>query len=199
MLTVVLNRLSAALKAAGVPFEGVAIKDPSPEGIRIDYTKDATPRDVQTATAILAGFDWSPGADEIYLRKQSVVDAQTALTASGANPSMAMGFAMVTYVLQELKKSNPLYQMPSTLDILSGINAILAATVVNSGLDQATMEKIMATKYPSPIVQTVKGVYQLGFNSAFGPTIVGQGDSWLAAMLDAQAKYPTIWTGVKIP
>lgn len=69
-----LSRLDATLRGAGIPIDGIAGEEGS---IRVDYQASATPTQRTQGASIVAGFDWSAGADATYIAKQSKTAATT--------------------------------------------------------------------------------------------------------------------------
>jgi hypothetical protein len=54
---IVVADLDAALRKAGVPFDGLALDRPGKPGITVDYQKEATPEQIAQAEQIIKDYD----------------------------------------------------------------------------------------------------------------------------------------------
>jgi hypothetical protein len=72
-----LVRLDAAIRAAGVPIDGV-----SSDGL-VAFQASATDAQKAQAAAIVAGFDSSPAADATYAAQRAKTSATSSLDAGG--------------------------------------------------------------------------------------------------------------------
>ena len=67
-----ITRLDYALRAAGIPIDGVA---GTQAAVRVDYDASATPAQRTQALAIVAALDWSAGADATFTAQQAKAHA----------------------------------------------------------------------------------------------------------------------------
>ena len=97
-----ITRLDYALRAAGIPIDGVA----GPQAaVRVDYDASATPAQRAQAQAIVAAFDWSPSADATFAAQQAKARAAGDLDAGatqGGAPSDRLIRALAMVMLAEL-------------------------------------------------------------------------------------------------
>ena len=103
-------RLDAAIRAAGIPIEGVSRSQGS---MRIFYLPSASPAQIAQGDSIVASFDWSGAADATY-------DAQQAKAAAGA--SIDAGALQSGASTERLMRS-------LALVMLDEVNALRAASV----------------------------------------------------------------------
>lgn len=80
------------------PIDGVAILDGAAHKIRVDYREDATPEQRSAAQSVIAAFDWSDEAQELF-------DIQIKACALAVDP-------ILQYALGQIKKACPNYVIP---------------------------------------------------------------------------------------
>jgi predicted DNA-binding transcriptional regulator YafY len=71
-----LARLSNTIKAAGIPIDGASGDSAA---VRIDFKPEATAPQRAQAEAIVAAFDWSDAAHQVWLAQQEKASASEAL------------------------------------------------------------------------------------------------------------------------
>lgn len=101
MIAIPLIRLDQAIRAAGVPIDGVAGTQGS---VRIDFKAAATGAQRTQAQGIADAFDWSAGADATQAAKDSKAAAQDAITnggAQGASFERRLIFSLTQMILDE--------------------------------------------------------------------------------------------------
>lgn len=64
MKPTVVSSLAVAIRAAGIPIDGVALLDPVAHTVRIDFQAAATSQQRTNAASIAAAFDWSDAAED---------------------------------------------------------------------------------------------------------------------------------------
>ena len=82
-----LTRLDLAIRAAGVPIDGIAGAQGS---VRIDFQPSATAPQIATANGIVAAFNWSAGADLTAIAQE----AKAAATASIDSGQLQTGVSL---------------------------------------------------------------------------------------------------------
>lgn len=97
-------QLDMALKAAGIPIDGVSLgKDGS---VRVDYASNATQANKTAGAALVASFDGSPAATAA---RQLVIDkakAKAALNTSDARLIRGVAKAMIAMMMAHRAKIN---------------------------------------------------------------------------------------------
>jgi hypothetical protein len=127
-----LPRLDAAIRAAGIPIDGVSGSQGS---TRVDYQASATAAQRTQGAAIVAAFDWSAAADATWQAQQE----KAAATAQIDNGALKAGIsterlvrALALVVLDEVNvlraASVPVLAPRTAAQLVTAIKAKIAAT-----------------------------------------------------------------------
>ena len=125
-------RLDSAIRAAGIPIDGVSGSQGS---VRVDYQAAATGPQRTQGAAIVAAFDWSAAADATYVAQQAKAQATTgidtgALQAGDKLERIVRALALVT--LDEINLIRANFAAPMTprtaTQLVNAVKAKIAAT-----------------------------------------------------------------------
>jgi hypothetical protein len=141
-------RLDAAIRAAGIPIDGVS---GSLGSVRVDYQAAATPAQITQGAAIVAAFDWSAGADATWQAQQENAVAAANLDRGAAQAGAASDrvvYALAMMVLDE-------FNTHSTFEaaMLSAIAA--SASLADLKTRMAAVNAIPA-RTPAQLVSAIK-------------------------------------------
>ncbi len=98
-----LLRLDVAIRAAGIPIDGVSGTQGS---VRVDYQTSATPAQITQGDAIVAAFDWTPAADATFTARQAKVAAGSTFDGGALQSAGASDRALIALVLLILDEFN---------------------------------------------------------------------------------------------
>lgn len=97
------QRLDAAIQAAGIPIDGVSGSNAG--NVRIDFKATATAPQKTAAAAIVSSFDFSQAADDTYIASQAKTAASASLdkgnTVAG-NLQDRIVYALALVILDEI-------------------------------------------------------------------------------------------------
>ncbi len=111
-------RLDVALRAAGIPIDGVSGSEGS---VRVDYQASATAPQRTQGDAIVAAFDWSAAADDTFSARQAKTTAGSIFDAGALKSADAQGRALIALVLLILDEFNA--HSTQTTNMLAAIAA----------------------------------------------------------------------------
>lgn len=133
----VTNRLTEAVRAV-CPVDGLSVGTVGDSGtVRLDFRADATAEEREAGAAVVAGFDWSPEAHQIWAVGRMRGDAGTSALADASGTSVANRAAEA----QGTTRDNDLAE-------------VLAVLIENAGLTAGQVADLIAARrvaVPPPV------------------------------------------------
>jgi hypothetical protein len=127
-----LNRLDAAIRAAGIPIDGVSGSQGS---VRVDYQNAATALQRTQGDAIVAAFSWTEAADLTWQAQQAKSQATTsidrgALQTGESAERLVRALALVVLDEVNLLRAATVPTLPArtSAQLITAIKAKIAAT-----------------------------------------------------------------------